>query len=100
VQLDLLASDSSLSRFGTLLEQSELRSVLLGPGPFTLFVPTNRALEDAGETLAAFAQPEAAALLHPVCVIDAVLAPLYAPAVGAMQRARQRWAMPCASADC
>ena len=38
--------------------------MLRGPGPFTLFAPSNRALDDAATALAAFARPEAAALLY------------------------------------
>jgi hypothetical protein len=64
VQLGLLAADPSLSAFSALLQQSALLGVLRGPGPFTLFVPSNRALDDAATALAAFARPEAAALLY------------------------------------
>lgn len=40
-----IASTESYSKFKTALEASRLDEVLAGPGPFTVFVPTNRAFE-------------------------------------------------------
>ncbi len=40
-----VASSDSYSKFKTALEASGLDKTLAGPGPFTVFVPTNRAFE-------------------------------------------------------
>nr|XP_012316103.1 stabilin-1 isoform X3 [Aotus nancymaae] len=41
----ILASTEAFSRFETILENCELPSILDGPGPFTVFAPSNKAVD-------------------------------------------------------
>ncbi|ELV10375.1 Stabilin-1 [Tupaia chinensis] len=41
----ILASTEAFSRFETILENCQLPSILDGPGPFTVFVPSNEAVD-------------------------------------------------------
>lgn len=59
-----IASTESYSKFATALEASGLDQALAGPGPFTVFVPTNRAFEKmTGQSFDQLMKPENRELL-------------------------------------
>lgn len=63
----LIKEDSNLSTFSQALETTDLNSILQGPGPYTIFVPTNDAFAKLpAELLKQLMKPESVKKLNSV----------------------------------